>query len=111
MLSGRLRERIELFSRSVSIDAYGQEQITWVSDGAIWAEPVYSTLKGDSGEMFNAGQMQDQTTIRFRIRYKPEVSQTWRLEYRSSGYDIQGVTHETHKYTIIRAIEGQKDGR
>jgi SPP1 family predicted phage head-tail adaptor len=111
MLAGRLRERITILSRSVTQDALGQESITWSSIGSMWAEPVYSTLKGDGNELFRGGQIQDLNTVRFRVRYKPTITQSHRLEYRGQGYDIVAVTHEQHKYTIIRAIEGMKDGR
>jgi SPP1 family predicted phage head-tail adaptor len=111
MLSGRLRERITILSRSVTLDALGQEDITWSSIGSFWAEAVYSTSKGDGNETFSAGQLQDMNTIRFRVRYNTAVTQEHRLEWNSVGYDIVAVTHETHKYTIIRAIEKVKDGR
>jgi SPP1 family predicted phage head-tail adaptor len=111
MPSGSLRERVTILSRVVTTDALGQEDILWQSIGTYFAEVKYSTLKGDGNETFNAGQIQDMNTIRFKLRYNTAIDQTQRLEYRGKAYDIQAVTHETHKYTIVRGIEGQKDGR
>jgi SPP1 family predicted phage head-tail adaptor len=111
MAAGKLRERVTILARSASVDALGQETLSWNSIGSFYAEVKYSTLKGDGNEIFNAGQIQDMNTVRFKVRYNTDITQTHRLEYRSIAYDIQSVTHETHKYTVIRAIEGQKDGR
>jgi SPP1 family predicted phage head-tail adaptor len=79
-----MNQPVTFFSKSVTRDALGGEVITWVDEGDDWAE--VAPLRGR--EYFVAQQIDAEAEIRFRVRYRPDVDETWRLEWRSVQYDI-----------------------
>lgn len=52
--------------------------------GFVWA--MVTPLRG--GESFQGAQRQSESTHRFRIRFRADIDETWRLRWRGNDYDI-----------------------
>lgn len=108
MNPGELDQRVTLQSRSVVKDAYGQDTITWTTVAIVWAQ--VQALRGR--EFFAAAQVQQEQTVKVRIRYRSDVLTTWRLVWKGVHHDITGVIPVGRKQTLeIMCMAGVKDGR
>nr|WP_315210104.1 phage head closure protein [uncultured Albidiferax sp.] len=108
MRAGSLDQRVTLQSRSTVQDAAGQDTITWVDVATVWAE--VRPLRGR--EFFAAAQVQQEQSIKVRIRFRPDVQQTWRLVWQGRPHDITGAVPVGRKdYLEIMCLQGVKDGR
>jgi SPP1 family predicted phage head-tail adaptor len=104
---GRLNKRITLLHPVRTQDALGQAAITWQAVATVWAQ----ALPLRSVERFAAAAVQQENTLKFRVRLRTDVDTTWRLEYQGRGYDITGVLPFGVAHLEIMALEGIKDGR
>jgi SPP1 family predicted phage head-tail adaptor len=106
---GAMDQRVTLFSRSVVADAMGQDTITWVDEGDVWA----ARINQRSAEAVQAAQIGDDDVVELHIRYRADVLTTWRLEWGSVGYDIVSATSFGGRKDRTRLIvrRGVKDGR
>ena len=69
--AGDFDQRVTLQSRSTAKDAYGQDTITWTDVCAVWAQ--VQALRGR--EFFAAAQVQQEQTVKVRIRYRNETAE------------------------------------
>ena len=107
MQAGQLDQRVTLQSRSVVTDANGQDTITWVDVATVWAQ--CQALRGR--EFFAAAQVQQEQTVKVRIRYRADVVQTMRLVWQGRAHDITGVVPVGRKEMLeIMCLQGVKDG-
>lgn len=88
MQAGRLDRRIRIEEATTSADSFGQPLETWALVAEVWAE--LAPLKG--GERWMAQQVTAETTTRFRIRYRDDVTEKMRIVYDGAEYDIASVT-------------------
>lgn len=108
MNPGEFDQRVTLQSRSVVKDAYGQDTITWTTVAIVWAQ--VQALRGR--EFFAAAQVQQEQTVKVRIRYRSDVLTTWRLVWKGVNHDITGVIPVGRKEVLeIMCMAGVKDGR
>lgn len=108
MRAGQLDQRVTLQSRSVTTDAMGQETITWLDIATVWAQ--CQAVRGR--EFFAAAQVQQEQTIKVRIRYRADVSMLTRLVWQGRAHDITGVVPVGRKEMLeIMCLQGVKDGR
>jgi SPP1 family predicted phage head-tail adaptor len=108
LAAARLDQRVILQSRSVTQDAAGQDAIVWVAVATVWAQ--VQALRGR--EFFAAAQMQMETTVKVRMRYRADVLPTWRLLIDGKAHDITAViTVGRKEMTEIMCLQGVKDGR
>lgn len=106
--SAVLDERVTLQSRSVATDAFGQDTITWVEVATVWAQ--CQVLRGR--EFFAAAQVQQEHTVKVRIRYRADVSTLTRLVWQGRAHDITGVVPVGRKDMLeLMCLQGVKDGR
>jgi len=106
---GRLDQRVTLQSRTTVRDALGQDTITWVDVATVWAQRINQR----SAEAFQAAQVGDDDLVELHIRYRADVSTTWRLEWEGVGYDITSVSAFGGRRDRTRLLcrRGVKDGR
>lgn len=104
---GRLSKRVTLLRPVRTQDAAGQPATTWQAVATVWAE----VLPLRSAERFAAAAVQQENTLKIRIRRRADVDATWRLEYAGRGHDITGVLPYGDAHTELWALEGIKDGR
>ena len=106
--AGDLDQRVTLQSRSVVKDAMGQDTITWVPEATVWAQ--VQAVRGR--EFFAAAQVQQEQTIKVRIRWRTGVSPTWRLVWQGRNHDITGIIPVGRNDMLeIMCLCGVKDGR
>lgn len=84
--AGTLRHRITLQSPPTSRDSLGQRTGSWVDVATVWADarPL------SSRELFAAGQISSDITVRFRIRWRDGVLPSWRVLWRGVPHAIVG---------------------
>jgi SPP1 family predicted phage head-tail adaptor len=109
MNAGQLDQRVTLQTRTDGVDALGQAATTWADTATVWArsEPIRGR------EYFAAAQMQDETAVRFTIRYRADVVPTMRVQWRSQAHDITAVIDpQGRKETLeLMCLAGVRDGR
>lgn len=104
----QLDQRVTLQSRSSTQDAHGQDTITWVDIATVWAQ--VQSLRGR--EFFAAAQVQQEQSIKVRVRYRTDVTQTCRLVWNGVNHDITGVIPVGRNDMLeIMCLAGVKDGR
>ena len=105
---GDLDQRVTLQARSVVTDGFGQDTITWVDIAIVWAQ--CQAVRGR--EFFAAAQVQQEQTIKVRIRYRADVSTLTRLVWQGRAHDITGVVPVGRKEMLeLMCLQGVKDGR
>lgn len=103
-----LRDRVNIMAKTSTQDAYGQSVVTWVLVASVWAN--VKQIRGR--EFFAAAQINQETTVKFTIRYLDNITTLNRLEYNGKAYDITGVIAlEGRKVWLeLMALESVKDG-
>ncbi len=112
--AGTMHQRIKPQYKTVTRNAIGEEVVTWndlvttTTDHAIWAE-VWP-LKGR--EFFAAQQTQYAADVRFRIRYRSDLTREHRILWNSEPYDIVQIIDvgAGHHTTEIMAVNGIRNG-
>ena len=106
--AGQLDQRVTLQSRSTVQDAHGQDTITWVDVATVWAQ-----VQAPRGrEFFAAAQVQQEQSLKVRIRYRADVLTTWRLVWQGRHHDITGAIPVGRNDMLeIMCLAGVKDGR
>lgn len=87
MLAGSLRHRLQLQRRDVTVDAAGQDIVTWTTYATVWG--MIEPLRGR--ELVAAQQAQSQTTVHIRIRYVNGVLTQHRIVFGSKTYAINAI--------------------
>lgn len=106
----RLNHRITLQRRVAGTDTLGQPSTEWEDVATVWAN--VEPLRGR--EFFAAGQMQAAADARISIRYRSDVSATWRAEWKGTHYAFvappANVRGES-EFLEIMCQSGVGDGR
>lgn len=102
-------------AKSVTKNAIGEEVVTWIdavtdtSDHCLWAEAW--PLRGR--EFFAAAETQYAADVRFRLRYRSDLTREHRLIWDGDPYDITQIIDvgSEHRTTEIMAVNGVRNGR
>lgn len=110
LAAGDMRERITIQQRPVSLDSIGENTAAWVDVATVWAsaEPL------SGREYFAAGQQQQTVDVRFRIRYRADVTGDMRVLWRGQAHDIVGppINVQGRREDLeLMTVQGQRDGR
>lgn len=106
--TAKFDDRVTIQQRSVTKDAVGQDTITWVDVATVWAQ--CQAVRGR--EFFAAAQVQQEQTVKVRIRYRADVSTLHRLVWQGRAHDITGVVPVgRHDMLELMCLQGVKDGR
>lgn len=113
--AGRARHRVKLQSKSVTKNGIGEEIVTWADvvtdteDHCLWAEAW--PLKGR--EFFAAAETQYAADVRFRMRYRTDLTREHRIVWNGEAYDITQIIDvgARHHTTEILATHGIRNGR
>jgi SPP1 family predicted phage head-tail adaptor len=76
-----------ILSRTLSQNSYGEQIETFTALDTVWAEKI--ELSGQ--ELLLAQQLSAETTIKYRIRWRPDVPATCRLLVDEVTYGIQYI--------------------
>lgn len=85
MKAGKLDRRVTLQTLTVTRDSYGAAIESWTDLDTVWAEVI--PLKGR--EYFTAAQIVAEKMLKFRIRYRTDLTETMRIVYAGQTYDVQ----------------------
>lgn len=97
MNPGKLDRRITLQVRVVSKDATGSRVETWADSATVCAELVQAR----GSEAVKADSDRYQTSQQFRIRHREINPADFRVYYKSRFYDIQSVTEEGRRNSLL----------
>ena len=84
---GAMDRRIKFLEDSDAQDAEGYVTTTSMLIAEVWAQVI--PLRG--AELFEAQQTVAQADTRFRVRYRPDVGPTAKIEYDGRLYNIESV--------------------
>lgn len=103
MNAGDLRHQITLQSMTQTADGMGGITETWSDQFTTWA----SIDPPKSREFYGTGQVQTEIVTRVRIRYRPNVSHTWRVKFGTRYFNITSIVNpdECNQELIIMGRE------
>jgi SPP1 family predicted phage head-tail adaptor len=104
---GRMSERVILQSPGSTRDSFGQVQTSWTPVVTVWAS--VQALRGR--EFFAAAQVQQEQSLKVRIRQRTDVLPSWRLVWQGRNHDITAVIPIGKEWTELMVSQGVKDGR
>ncbi|MFV9511809.1 phage head closure protein [Tepidibacillus sp. LV47] len=99
---GDLRHRITLQKQATITDADGFTTQQWQDVATVWA--AVENLYGR--EYWEAAAIQAEKTVKFTIRYRPDVDQTMRIVFRGQVYEITAIDNIKYRneYMEIKAV-------
>lgn len=105
---GAMRHRITIQRTVPSVNENGFEEKLPEVYKTVWA--AVSNLHGS--EFFEAAQTNAENTVKFTIRYLPEVTQDMEILFQGRKYDITAIDNIKYrnKYLEIKAVEVNLDG-
>lgn len=96
--AGKLDRRVTIQQRTLTKDNTGTRVETWEDIAEVWAE--YVTHRGTVAPVADAERGQD--SQQWRIRWRTLTPATnYRIIYGGSTYDIESVTQEGRKNTLL----------
>ncbi len=87
MEAGKLRHRVEVQSRTLTQDSYGDVLPTWTTQATRWAEVVPVSGR----EVHLAGRITSETTHTVRLRYLSGLDSKWRILWGTRVLEIESV--------------------
>lgn len=111
MNAGRLNKRVVIekpVSGSPTADTFGEPIITWDTLAEVWA--AVEPLTGR--EFWAQQQVQNEITVRFRVRYRSDIEAGMRVSYNSKYFVIKAVIDplEKHEELQLMTAEGVRNG-
>jgi SPP1 family predicted phage head-tail adaptor len=109
MGAGKYRHQITIQRRTVTRDpSYGSEIVAWADVATVKAQ--FDPIRGR--EYFSAKQERAESTVRFRIYYRPDVVPEMRIVFNGKNYDIDDAMDVggLRKELELITIEGLTNG-
>lgn len=87
--AGKLNQRVELQSKTVTRDAMGGESIAWTTQATIWAE--VAALSGRA--LIAAQQAQSEVSARIIVRQSAAagIADDWRIKHGADVYTLHAI--------------------
>lgn len=92
IMAGRLDQRLALQQPGTTEDELGQVIDGYATVTTVWGSAA--PLRGR--ELQAAAAAQSEATVRFRIRWRADVSRTWRVLWRGVAYAIVSDPIDVH---------------
>ena len=105
---GALRHRITFQELTTTINENGFEVETWEDYKTVWA--AAGNLHGR--EYYAAAAVQAENTVKFTIRYLPDINTSMRILFRGKQYNINAIDNIKYqnRYLEIKAQEVSAGG-
>lgn len=103
-------QRITLQTRSAGANSLGEASGAWADSFGCWAKA--EPLRGR--EFFAAAQLQSTIDVRFRVRYRTDITASMRVVWRGEPYDIVGEpinVDAANDELQLMCTKGIRDGR
>lgn len=109
LAAGDLKDRITLQTRAPGTTSFGDPANAWVDAFSVWAKP--EPLQGR--EFFAGDQMAASVDVRFKVRYRSDITSRMRLVWRGQPYDIASVINTEGRDIELQLMctSGIRDGR
>lgn len=102
--ASRLKERVTVQEPVASSDGQGGQQIVWEDVATLWAEV---TIVGNGGRERETGQQTEAAAgYRVRLRHRPDIDATMRLQWRSRTLSIHSVHEQDDRLELLAYEEG-----
>lgn len=100
---GLLRHRISILEKTTTVTSNGFEEEQWKELKTVWA--AVENLRGR--EFYAAAQVQAENTVKFIIRYLPNIDTSMQILFRGKHYNIVAVDNikYTNRFIELRAQE------
>ncbi|WP_373898828.1 phage head closure protein [Haloimpatiens sp. FM7315] len=108
MKSEELKHRITFQSFTTTVNDNGFEVEAWVDFKTVWA--AVTNLHGR--EYFEAAAVKAENTVKFTIRYIPNIEPTMRVLFKGKQYNITSIDNikYANKFIEIKAMEVDNSG-
>lgn len=93
MQAGRLRRRIVIKQPVEARNGFGDVITTWSTVATVWGS--VEPLRGR--EYMLGQQVQAETTVRIRMRYRSDVLPSWRVVEGAHVYDIKDIVYDPRR--------------
>ncbi|KGK87366.1 phage head closure protein [Clostridium sp. HMP27] len=105
---GELRHRITFQKLTANTNENGFEMEDWQDYKTVWA--AITNLHGR--EYFEAAAVKEENTVKFTIRYVPNIEPTMRILFKGKQYNINSIDNIKYKnkYIEISALEVENSG-
>ena len=105
-IAGQLRHPITLQKPTKTVNASGRPVETWADVATVYSQK----LDVSSREFYQALAYNAEDVLTFVIRYRSDVTTSWRLKSSGQIYQILGINHLGYKYDFLqlkcRSIKG-----
>lgn len=105
---GELRHRITFQKLTATTNENGFEIEDWQDYKTVWA--AITNLHGR--EYFEAAAVKAENTVKFTIRYVPNIEPTMRIIFKGKQYNITSIDNikYANKFIEIKALEVESSG-
>lgn len=105
---GELRHRITFQKLTATTNENGFEIEDWQDYKTVWA--AITNLHGR--EYFEAAAVKAENTVKFTIRYVPNIESTMRILFKGKQYNISSIDNikYANKFIEIKALEVENSG-
>ncbi len=94
---GAMRERVQIYEQSQTVDAAGSIATTWTLAATTWArvEPLGASA------IVLAGRDDAQRLYRMTIRYRTDISTNSQIVWRARKFDVEGILDPTEQRVFL----------
>lgn len=105
---GKLKHRITFQKLTATTNENGFEIEDWKDYKTVWA--AITNLHGR--EYFEAAAVKAENTVKFTIRYVPNIEPTMRIIFKGKQYNISSIDNikYANKFIEIKALEVESGG-
>jgi SPP1 family predicted phage head-tail adaptor len=111
MKAGRLRHRIDIQRKEVTLDSDGAQEVVWVNSFSTMISAEIMPLSGR--ELIAADAVQSKVNTRIRIRYRPGIVASMRVVHRGTYYNIEAIIPDPdsgESYLTLNCTSGDDEG-
>lgn len=97
---GAMRERVQIYSQTQTVDAAGSISTTWTLAATTWArvEPMGASA------IVLANRDDAQRLYRMTIRYRTTITTNSQVRWRSRKFDVEGVLDPTEQRVFLTVM-------
>ena len=108
MVIGNLRHRIIFQKFTTVVNENGFEEEMWQEYKTVWASASNLSWR----EYYQAASVKAENTVKFTIRYLPNIDTSMRIGFEGKQYNITSIDNMKYenKYIEIKALEVNSSG-
>ena len=100
MRAGRLRHRLQLYSKEYTQNSYGEAITTITLQGTVWG--AIEPLSGK--EYFAQQQVQAEAEVRIVLRFYSGIDESWVIKHDGKYYDIVDVLNHEERDRMLTVM-------